>query len=105
MMNRCAPYPQRSSPRVINGLEWMTLGRVSSCSKFFLEHDLFRKPVPTFRDHALTGLAAKNLVDRSDDHPGFFAGETVIDGLALASRGHQAVGAEPGKLLRNGRLS
>src|SRR5215471_6161942 len=31
----------------------MTLFDSSSRSKFILEHDLFRKPVPTFRDHAL----------------------------------------------------
>src|SRR5262249_47725893 len=40
-----------------------------------LEHDLFRKPVPTFRDHALSphhaeGKAARQVLadDQSDDH-------------------------------------
>jgi hypothetical protein len=36
----------------------MTLVRTVIRSKFLLAHDLFRKPVPTFRDHALAGLTS-----------------------------------------------
>src|SRR5882724_13501049 len=35
----------------------MTFLRKSSRSSLLVEHDLFQKPVPTFRDHALTILA------------------------------------------------
>src|SRR5215831_17949616 len=34
----------------------MTWLRISRSSNLFVEHDLFRKPVSTFRDHALTHL-------------------------------------------------
>src|SRR5262249_23315949 len=49
--------------------------------------------------------AAEHLVDRADDDPGLFAPEAVIDGLALAPGGDEALGAQPRELLRHGRLA
>src|SRR5258708_9751721 len=41
----------------------------SSRSTLLLEHDLFRKPVSTFRDHALADLLVILLVDVLTDEP------------------------------------
>src|SRR5262249_20069169 len=49
--------------------------------------------------------AAEHAVERIDDHAYVVAGEAVIDGLAVAPRVHEAVSAQPGKLLRDRRLA
>src|SRR3984893_14361432 len=36
-------------------------------SRLFMEHDLFRKPVSTFRDHALTSSPPDRLPDQQED--------------------------------------
>jgi hypothetical protein len=42
----------------------------SSRSKFLLAHDLFRKPVPTFRDHALLNELHQGLgIEHRDASP------------------------------------
>ncbi len=43
-----APVPRHGAARALSFLVESELG-----SRFLFEHDLFRKPVPTFRDHAL----------------------------------------------------
>src|SRR5438128_2040460 len=41
----------------------------------------------------------EHLVHRPDDHARLLAGEPVIDDLAVAARGDEAVGAQPRELL------
>src|ERR1700737_4262039 len=53
----------------------MTFFESSSRFNFLLAHDLFRKPVPTFRDHALSGPDLRDatsmwLADKDERRPG-----------------------------------
>src|SRR5712691_11028128 len=50
-------YHRHCGPGDRNG---MTFLRIVIPSNLLLEHDLFRKPVPTFRDHALVVMAAES---------------------------------------------
>src|SRR5436190_10992812 len=59
----------------------------SSRSSLFVEHDLYRKPVSTFRDHALGRLRSKRhgccVIPEQPGRIGRLAQETVLGGNAL----------------------
>src|SRR5262249_38873378 len=100
----------------------MTSLRSSSRFSLFLEHDLGRKPVPTFRDHArvlsdrhpmtVFGKPARSFAVVRDGAPGFDApGLDRLLGAVVAignfdgvHRGHQAVVAAAPELGRGPKL-
>src|SRR5712691_2450790 len=60
----------RLPPRIKSGASFFAI------TLFLLEHDLFRKPVPTFRNHALSALLHPEFVHMRE-HEGIFLFEGV----------------------------
>ena len=87
--NRIAAMPFRV---VITGLAVVTRPRSNSIEsdhglEFWFEHDLIRKPVSTFRDHALEGASLFDIVDRKIKPPVRDVGALTT---ALACHPHSA---------------
>src|SRR5262245_19839053 len=79
----------------------MTFLRIAICSKLCLEHDLFRKPVPTFRDHALTCAVERKRAALAARAPA--AADVMLEtgrGVVLVGRGFHEFGGEQTKLFR-----